>query len=58
MYNQIIVYSFGKDFFGKEPREQDRIIDTRGLCCTFGALYPNHAFKILEVRYEDNCSDR
>lgn len=51
--NKIILYSLGKDFFGNVPREQDRIIDTRGICCTFGALYPNHAFKILEIKYED-----
>lgn len=50
--NEIIVTSFGNKFWNECPREQDRIIDTRGICCTFGALYPNHAFKKLEVRYE------
>lgn len=51
--NEIIVTSFGNKFWNECPREQDRIIDTRGICCTFGALYPNHAFKILEIKYED-----
>jgi hypothetical protein len=50
------VYHLSKSEWGGclQPREQDFVVDCRGVCMSIPATYTRHPFKILEVIYEDN----
>lgn len=49
------VYHLSKSEWGGclQPREQDFVVDCRGVCMSIPATYTRHPFKIMEVVYED-----
>ena len=53
--NKLIVYHLSQsEWGGLQPREQDFVVDSRGVCMSIPATYTRHPFKIMEIVYEDD----
>lgn len=52
--NKLIVYHLSQSEWGGQvqPREQDFVVDSRGICMSIPATYTRHPFKIMEIVYE------
>lgn len=52
----LITYHLSKSEWGGsvQPREQDFVVDSRGICMSVPASYSRHPFKVLVVDYEEN----
>ena len=50
------VYHLSKSEWGGrlQPREQDFVVDSGGVCMSIPATYTMHPFKIMEIVYEED----
>lgn len=59
MSNQIIVvgYLSVSEWGGQtQPREQDFVIDSQGVCMSIPASYTRHPFKVLVYEEDNNAA--
>lgn len=41
-----------------QPREQDFVLHSDGICMSIPSTYSQHPFKVLEIVYEDDSPDK
>lgn len=56
-----IIYDIGESKWGGTPKQQNKLVDTRGLCPTIPSTHLRHEFKILiwkdMTKQANNCLD-